>query len=142
MAASGMGRTRALSLLARYGSKALSLAQRLAASGDVPLQHAPDYSAAELSYLCLETGVVHLDDLVIRRTLLAIRGLVTDAALAEISGIAAEALGWDAVRAHQELSACATALRERHNVRLQAVAPDVEPSFDASLMASSALGQS
>ncbi|ADU34616.1 glycerol-3-phosphate dehydrogenase/oxidase [Variovorax paradoxus] len=142
MTASGMGRARALTLLARYGSKALPLAQRLAASGDVPLQHAPDYSAAELSYLCLETGVVHLDDLVIRRTLLAIRGLVTDAALAEISGIAAEALGWDAARAHKELRTCATALREHHNVRLQAVAPDVEPSFDASLMASSALGQS
>jgi glycerol-3-phosphate dehydrogenase len=142
MTASGMGRTRALTLLARYGSKALPLAQRLAASGDVPLQHAPDYSGAELSYLCLETGVVHLDDLVIRRTLLAIRGLVTDAALAEISGIAAEALGWDAARAHKELSACATALRERHNVRLQAVAPDVAPSFNASLMAGSALGQS
>ncbi|QSI28456.1 FAD-dependent oxidoreductase [Variovorax sp. RKNM96] len=142
MTASGMGRTRALNLLARYGSKALPLAQRLVASGDVPLQHAPDYSAAELSYLCLETGVVRLDDLVIRRTLLAIRGLVTDAALAEISGIAAEALGWDTARAHKELSDCATALRERHNVRLQAVAPDVAPSFDASLMASSALGQS
>ena len=142
MTASGMGRTRALNLLARYGSKALPLAQRLVASGDVPLQHAPDYSAAELSYLCLETGVVHLDDLVIRRTLLAIRGLVTDAALAEISGIAAEALGWDTARAHKELSDCATALREHHNVRLQAVAPDVAPSFDASLMASSALGQS
>ncbi|MDP9996250.1 glycerol-3-phosphate dehydrogenase [Variovorax boronicumulans] len=142
MTASGMGRARALTLLARYGSKALPLAQRLAASGDVPLQHAPDYSAAELSYLCLETGVVHLDDLVIRRTLLAIRGLVTDAALAEISGIAAEALGWDAARAHKELRTCATALREHHNVRLQAVAPDVAPSFDASLMASSALGQS
>lgn len=142
MTASGMGRARALTLLARYGSKALPLAQRLAASGDVPLQHAPDYSAAELSYLCLETGVVHLDDLVIRRTLLAIRGLVTDAALAEIAGIAADALGWDAARAHKELRTCTTALREHHNVRLQAVAPDVAPSFDASLMASSALGQS
>jgi len=142
MTASGMGRTRALNLLARYGSKALPLAQRLVASGDVPLQHAPDYSAAELSYLCLETGVVHLDDLVIRRTLLAIRGLVTDAALAEISGIAAEALGWDIARAHKELRTCTTALREHHNVRLQPVAPDVAPSFDASLMASSALGQS
>jgi len=142
MTASGMGRARALMLLARYGSKALPLAQRLAASGDVPLQHAPDYSAAELSYLCLETGVVHLDDLVIRRTLLAIRGLVTDAALAEIAGIAADALGWDAARAHKELRTCTTALREHHNVRLQAVAPDVAPSFDASLMASSALGQS
>ena len=141
VAASGMGRARALALLGRYGSKALPLAQRLAASGDVPLQHAPDYSAAELSYLCLETGVVHLDDLVVRRTLLAIRGLVTDAALGEIAGVAAEALGWDAVRAHNELCACATALRDRHGVRLQPAAAGEEPSFNASLMASSVLGQ-
>jgi glycerol-3-phosphate dehydrogenase len=141
-AGSGLGRARALGLLRRYGSKALPLAQRLAASGDTPLRHAPEYSAAELSYLCMETGVVHLDDLVIRRTLLAIRGLVTDDALAEIAGVAAEALGWDAARAHEELRACAAALRERHGVRLQPVAAN-EPApsaFDASLMASPVLG--
>jgi glycerol-3-phosphate dehydrogenase len=141
-AASGIGRTRALGLLARYGAGALPLARRLAAAGDVPLLHAPDYSVAELAWLCRETGVVHLDDLVIRRTLLAIRGLVTDAALAEIAGAAAQALGWDAVRAHAELSACADALRERHNVPLQPVAPRAAPAFDASLTAGSALGPS
>jgi glycerol-3-phosphate dehydrogenase len=96
---------------------------------------------AELSYLCLETGVVHLDDLVIRRTLLAIRGFVTDAALAEMAGIAAEALGWDAAQQHAELHACATALRERHGVRLSPVAADAPASFDASLMTPQALGQ-
>ncbi len=141
VAASGMSRTRAQVLLKRYGSKALPLAQRLAASGDMPLRHAPGYSVAELSYLCLETGVVHLDDLVIRRTLLAIRGLVTDAALAEIAGIAADALGWDAAQQHAELQACATALRERHGVRLSPVAADAPASFDASLMTPQALGQ-
>ncbi len=139
---SGVGRARAQALLRRYGTKALPLAQRLGASGDVPLRHAPDYSVAEISYLCLETGVMHLDDLVIRRTLLAIRGLVTDAALAEMAGIAAEALGWDAAQAHKELQACATALRERHGVRLSAVAPEAASPFDASLMTSSVLGQS
>jgi glycerol-3-phosphate dehydrogenase len=141
VATSGLGRTRAQVLLRRYGSKALPLAQRLGASGDVPLQHAPDYSVAELSYLCLETGVIHLDDLVIRRTLLAIRGLVTDAALAEMAGIAAEALGWDAAQAHHELQACSAALRERHGVRLSPVVADASPSFDASLMTPQALGQ-
>jgi glycerol-3-phosphate dehydrogenase len=107
----------------------------------VALRHAPDYSAAELSYLCLETGVIHLDDLVIRRTLLAIRGLVTDAALAEMASIAAEALGWDAAQQHKELQACTTALRERHGVRLSPVVADAPPSFDASLTTPQALGQ-
>ena len=143
MGTSGAGRVRALSLLGRYGAKALPLVQRLTASGDRPLQHAPDYSAAELTYLCLETGVIHLADLVIRRTLLAIRGQVTDAALAEIADIAAAALGWNAARQRKELHACAAVLRERHGVRLSPVpAPDVEPTFDASLMISTALGQS
>jgi glycerol-3-phosphate dehydrogenase len=142
VASSGVDRARAHTLLRRYGSKAMPLAQRLGASGDVPLRHASDYSAAELSYLCLETGVVHLDDLVIRRTLLAIRGLVTDAALAEMAGIAAEALGWDAAQAHRELQACASALRERHGVRLSPVAADAPAPFDASLTTRSAIGQS
>ena len=96
---------------------------------------------AEISYLCLETGVAHLDDLVIRRTLLAIRGLVTDAALAEMAGIAAEALGWDAAQERRELQACARALRERHGVRLSPVATEAPASFDASLTTPQALGQ-
>ncbi|WP_208513999.1 aldo/keto reductase, partial [Variovorax paradoxus] len=56
--------------------------------------------------------------------------------LAEIAGIAAEALGWDAQRQREELHACATALRERHGVRLQTAAPAADSPLDASLMAS------
>ena len=94
-----------------------------------------------MAWLCTETGVIHLDDLVIRRTLLAIRGLVTDAALAEMAGIAAEALGWDAGRERQELHNCTTALRERHGVRLAPAAPDSDavPAFHAPLTTHPAL---
>lgn len=129
----GLARERAQALLRRYGSEALRMAPHFKVAGDVPLQHAPDYSAAEVAWLCTETGVMHLDDLVIRRTLLAIRGLVTDAALAEMAGIAAEALGWDAGRERQELHNCSTALRERHGVRLAHAAPDSDavPAFHA-----------
>lgn len=132
---SGLGRVRAQALLRRYGTQALRMAPHFKVAGDVPLQHAPDYSVAEVAWLCTETGVIHLDDLVIRRTLLAIRGLVTDAALAEIAGIAAQALGWDAERERQELHNCATALRERHGVRLAPAVPDSDaaPAFHASL---------
>ena len=132
---SGLGRVRAQALLRRYGTQALRMAQHFKVAGDVPLQHAPDCSAAEVAWLCTETGVIHLDDLVIRRTLLAIRGLVTDAVLAEMAGIAAQALGWDAEREQQELHNCTTALRERHGVRLAPAVPDSDaaPAFHASL---------
>ncbi|SDE86270.1 glycerol-3-phosphate dehydrogenase [Variovorax sp. CF079] len=120
MAVSGVSRRRASELTTRYGSKALVLAERFAANGDLPLRHAPHYSASEIRYLCLETGVVHLSDLVIRRTLLAIRGEVTDGMLAEIADLAAQALDWDAIRRNEELRTCGTTLRDRHGVRLAA----------------------
>lgn len=134
-AAAGMTRQRAEQLVHRYGSRARTLAGRLA--GERALQHAAEYSDAELRLLCRETGVVHLSDLVIRRTLLAIRGRVTDALLSELAEVAGDALGWDAARRRQETRACATLLRERHGVRLDAdgsAAPTVPHAmaFDAS----------
>jgi glycerol-3-phosphate dehydrogenase len=141
----GLARARAQALLRRYGSQALRMALRFKVAGDEPLQHAPDYSVAEVAWLCTDTGVIHLDDLVIRRTLLAIRGLVTDAALAEMAGIAGQALGWDVERERQELHNCTTALRERHGVRLAPAAPgstDAAPVFHAPLTIHPALSPS
>ena len=115
-------RERAWNLVIRYGTAAQWLAQQFAASGDRPLRHAPDYSVAEVQYLCRDTGVMHLADLVVRRTVLAISGKVTDALLAELADVAAMALGWDTARRDQELAACAELLRERHDVSLTAAA--------------------
>lgn len=135
---SGVSRARALDLVERYGSDAPALAQGFAQRGDVPLRHAPGYSVAELHQLCLHTGVVHLSDLVIRRTLLAIRGCVDDAVLAEMADVCADALGWSAARRREELQSCAKTLRERHHVRLaipeaQAVSPhDASPPMKIS----------
>lgn len=135
---SGVSRARALDLVERYGSDAPALAQGFAQRGDVPLRHAPGYSVAELHQLCLHTGVVHLSDLVIRRTLLAIRGCVNDAVLAEMADVCADALGWSAARRREELQSCAKTLRERHHVRLaipeaQAVSPhDASPPMKIS----------
>lgn len=136
-AGSGLGRARAEQLLHRYGSRARALAGQFAAAGEQALQHAAEYSDAELRHLCRETGVMHLSDLVVRRTLLAIRGRVTDALLAELAQVAADALGWDAARRRRELHDCATLLRERHGVRLAGGAaatptPQDMPGFDAS----------
>lgn len=117
--AAGLSAERAAVLLGRYGSAALPLAQRfLADDGDRALAAVPGYSAAELRYLCRDTGVQHLGDLLLRRTLLAIRGLVNEALLAEVAEVAADALGWDAVRREVELRACAAILRDQHGAHL------------------------
>ncbi|MNJ81070.1 hypothetical protein D3C77_797080 [compost metagenome] len=52
----------------------------------------------------------------IRRTLLAIRGRVTDGLLAELADLAAAALDWTDTRRRDEWLACAAILRDRHFV--------------------------
>lgn len=136
-AASGMSRQRATDLLDRYGTAARQLAPRLVDDGDAPLPFVPGYTAAELRLLSRETGVQRLDDLVLRRTLLAISGQVNDTVLTEVARIAAQALGWSAERHEQELRACARLLREQHGVSLSTAVTHERPrpSFDASLPA-------
>ena len=131
----GMTSIRVADLVCRYGSHAQALAEYFVAEGDVPLRHAPSYSVAEIRYLCTNTGVARLTDLVIRRTLLAIRGHVTDALLAELADIAASALNWGGLRRRDELQACLVLLRDRHNVRLAATRAGASTiaNFDASL---------
>lgn len=131
----GVSRRRAEELVSRYGSRGGELAARFSAEDDTPLRHAPDYSWAEIAYLCRETGVIHLSDLVIRRTLLAIRGQVTDALLGELAEVAGQAFGWDAARRRHETQSCASTLRERHSVRLAPPPAQPDTPFDASLAA-------
>jgi len=117
--AAGLSAERMVQLKGRYGSAALALAQRfLAEDGDLALAAVPGYSAAELRYLCRETGVQALSDLLLRRTLLAIRGQADEALLAEAATVAAEALGWNKERRETELQACAAILREHHGAHL------------------------
>ena len=111
---------RAQTLLGRYGTHAADVARSMAAArDDRPLIHAPDYSSGEVRYLCHVSGVMHLDDLVLRRTVLAIGGRMNMALLTEIAAIAAKALDWSPERAQSELAACSQLLRERHGVRLE-----------------------
>ncbi len=108
---------RATTLVERYGSRAVALAERFAAAGDRPLRHHPGYSVAEVDYLCRDTAVVRLTDLVLRRSLLAIRGELHLALLEELADLAAAALGWDRLRRDAELDACRTVLQQHHHAR-------------------------
>jgi glycerol-3-phosphate dehydrogenase len=78
------------------------IAAILADPDDAPLQTLPSYSTAELRHLARTEQVVHLDDMLERRTSLAFIGAVTDASAAEVAAAIAPVLGWDAeARARQ-----------------------------------------
>ena len=60
-----------------------------------PTQSIPAYSTGELRHLARTEWVVHLDDLLLRRTGIAFRGAATPEAVAEIAAAVAPVFGWD-----------------------------------------------
>ncbi|MCB9435376.1 MAG: glycerol-3-phosphate dehydrogenase/oxidase [Anaerolineales bacterium] len=84
-------------LFERYGTRAEAIAEFMVAGEDAPLQTLPDYSQRELRFLIEQEQVVHLDDLLLRRTLIAMVGQVTPAVLEELHTLYADCWGADEV---------------------------------------------
>lgn len=95
---------RVATLLDRYGTVAAEVVDAIASDGDDrPLPHAPGYSSGELRHLAATEDVVHLDDLLMRRTSLAFTGGATREAATEAAEAIAPVLGWDAARVAAEV---------------------------------------
>ena len=77
-------------LLTRYGTTATRVAAFCTQTDDAPLAGAPDYSRAEIEYLIRFEMVWTLEDLIYRRTTLAMDGRLGFALLAELAGIIVE----------------------------------------------------
>lgn len=108
-------------LLDRYGTQAEKFAEYISAGNDTPLEHLPAYSQRELEYMILQERVVRLDDLLLRRTLIAMLGELTQhpAVLDEIAQIMAQAQGWDAARLNEELDRARQIFARQHQLRLE-----------------------
>jgi len=119
---SGIPAARAETLLARYGTTASQIAAfcGYAPDGqpDRPLTGESGYTVREIQYLCSHDMVTRLSDLLFRRTSIAISGHLTNGLLLEVAGIAAQVLGWDAIRTQEEIDAAREVARARHGIVL------------------------
>lgn len=104
-------------LLDRYGTRARVIARH---EGETPaaLADAPDFTEAELDWIVRNERVMHLPDILLRRTPLAIGGRLTPRLCRRVASIAAAALDWTAQREQAELADLATLLADRHGVHL------------------------
>jgi len=115
-----VGIDRAEQLLARYGTRAHEVIDASAEHVDDALTNAPAYGRAEIAHIVRTEHVVHLADVVLRRTDLAFSGAVTLPLLTELGDIAGDALGWDDRRRATEIANTVRTLAERHGVVLDA----------------------
>jgi glycerol-3-phosphate dehydrogenase len=119
--ASDLGAERARALLARYGTKADRVIGAVSGSTeDHDLVNVAGFSAAEITYLVENEFVVHLTDLVLRRTILAFVGDLDQAAFDELSSVVANALGWSAEQLSEERVVAVRDLALFHGLELDA----------------------
>ncbi|MBA8817469.1 glycerol-3-phosphate dehydrogenase [Microbacterium halimionae] len=101
----GMGRARTAALLERYGTVASDFIAAIDADADdAQLATLPEYSTGELRHIARTEHVVHLADILLRRTSVAFVGDADEASAAEIAVAVAPVLEWDAERIEAEVS--------------------------------------
>jgi glycerol-3-phosphate dehydrogenase len=118
VASSGLSAERAEILLGRYGTRASQLKEFIVAGTDAPLRTLPAYSRREIGFIARHEKVVHLDDLLLRRSMLAMLGHLQRASVDEVADAAAEHLGWSRQLKESETSRFVRILNERHRVSL------------------------
>jgi len=117
-----VGAARAEALLGRYGTLATDIIDYIVENGDVALASSIEYSRTEIEYLVSQESVVHLPDLLLRRTSIAFTGTVTAPLLEELADVMAEQLGWDALTRDAEVLDTRTLLATAHLVTVPEVA--------------------
>lgn len=103
-------------LLQRYGATALALAQGLDERGRRPIAGLEDYLAGEMLWIASRERVTRLEDIVLRRTLMAFEGAITLPALRSITALVAPCLHWDPPRRDTEIDHIVRLLSGRHHV--------------------------
>jgi glycerol-3-phosphate dehydrogenase len=116
--AGGARKERAQELFERFGTRSMEVARFVAAGEDEPLLALPNYSRREIGFIATREKVVHLDDLLLRRTKLAMLGLLSRDDLSEIADSMANFLAWSKERQQAEIARARDILKDRHQVQL------------------------
>jgi glycerol-3-phosphate dehydrogenase len=114
--ASGRDADRTAVLLTRYGTRAETVMEYLDAGPDRLLHSTRELSVRELEFMAANEQVGHLVDVLIRRTSLAFRGLVTGELLNEVADVLAVPLGWNAAVRAAEIKHAQDVLQRFHRV--------------------------
>ena len=113
--ADGRSQARVEALLDRYGTRSSEIIEATPEQ-DPELALLPGYTAAELAHLAATEQVVHLDDLLLRRTSIAFVGGLTAERIRAAADAVAPALGWEDARTVAEVERMSALLRDAHRI--------------------------
>jgi glycerol-3-phosphate dehydrogenase len=113
----GLSRECLQTLYTRYGSRIEALAGFITQAEDAPLKSLPQYTKREIMFLVQHEKVTHLQDVILRRTLLAMLGQLSKAGIEELAEVVGDALGWNTEQKAAEVAQTLRILADRHGVR-------------------------
>jgi glycerol-3-phosphate dehydrogenase len=114
----GIAKERLQVLYSRYGSRIEAVAAFINRGADEPLKSLPDYSRREIMFLAQYEKAMRLDDLLLRRTMLAMLGRLTKEIVLELADILGDSLGWSVDQKNAEVARVLHLLSDRHGVAL------------------------
>ncbi len=103
-------------LFSQYGTKVVELLDMMGGKASIMVDQLPSISVGEVEYLLCTEDVVHLDDLIFRRTMIGKLGQLTPAGLQSLAVICAETLGWDDETRTVEVERVNDILRTKHKM--------------------------
>lgn len=118
-ASSTLSSKRVDTLLSRYGTKATAVIAHLATRDDEELHTLPEFSTAEIDFLVTTEFVVHLTDLLLRRTIVAFTGGLTQPVFDELSALVGQSLGWTDATLAAERERAVLELGQRHGLSVE-----------------------
>lgn len=114
----GLPLPRVQTLFERYGTRAEQVCSFITREEDVMLKSLPGYSRREIAFLGQVEKIIHLDDLVLRRSMLAMLGQLNRERLDELADVLGDALGWDTRQKKVEVERTIVILGDRHGVKV------------------------
>lgn len=115
----GLSSVRVGILFERYGTYAEQFAKDISQRPDSLLKNAPSFSRNEIEFIVRHEKVTRLNDLILRRSNIAMLGNLSYELLEEISLIIAGVLGWDAERLENEQAQTLALLKRNHGLNLE-----------------------
>ncbi len=112
----GLSQERMGVLLYRYGTVGAEVADFLTAGEDAPLKNHEGYTRREIEYMVRSERVFHLDDLLLRRTTIALLGELTSPLLDELASIMASILGWSDEQARDDKTRVLKILKDKFGI--------------------------
>ncbi|WP_320197881.1 FAD-dependent oxidoreductase [Agrobacterium sp. rho-13.3] len=123
---SGISGARMAELFSRYGTDAEAVATFIAAAPDQAMPHV-GYSVRELQFLIREEAVEHLDDLLLRRTTLAVLGELSLDMMDAVLDLLAQEKRWTMAQRVGERDRFLSLLTGRHGVDHDTLSARNEP---------------